>query len=459
MIIVGNSLPFIKDYIDSLNLCMKKLGDDKGLTGLQCCWLRFVLLGLLVTNSLCWERFKRFSLGEYKTAGMCWMFRKARIAWEILLQASVTHIIEKYDIKSGILVVDDTDQERSKNTTEIAKVHKIKDKRSGGFFNGQNLVFLLLVSRGLTIPVGFKFYEPDPEVREWRIRYAKLREKGVAREHRPKKPEKNEQYPDKKELAVSLIKDFAERYKFIKIIGVVADAFYGKSMFVGDVESVGIKQIVSQIAKTQLIQVNGKYVKVGEFFESYGGKTEEIELRDGNKKKVTYVGGKFKVKSHDRKYWIIGVKYDGEEEYRFLIASDMTWRDVDVIKAYATRWLVEVFIQDWKSYEGWANLAKQRGDIGSDRGVILSLLCDHMLYFHEENLVSFKDNKSAVTVGSLRAKISMESLITFVGDIVKSDNPGALFAELAAKASELFALRSSTKHLQNFTQFETFCTA
>lgn len=53
----------------------------------------------------------------------------------------------------------------------------------------------------------------------------------------------------------------------------------------------------------------------------------------------------------------------------------------------------------------------------------------------------------------------MESLITFVEDIMKSDNPGELFAELATKASELFTLRSSTKHLQNFTQFETFCTA
>ncbi len=44
----------------------------------------------------------------------------------------------------------------------------------------------------------------------------------------------------------------------------------------------------------------------------------------------------------------------------------------DIIKAYVLRWLEEVFIQDWKSYEGWNQLAKQRGIEGSDRGVILS---------------------------------------------------------------------------------------
>ena len=150
------------------------------------------------------------------------------------------------------------------------------------------------------------------------------------------------------------------------------------------------------------------------------------------------------------------MKYEGEKEYRYLIASDMTWRNVDVIKAYAARWLVEVFIQDWKSYEGWHSLAKQRGIKGSDRGLILSLLCDHMLYFHNSQLISFKNKEQAITVGSIREKVLMESFMAFVEKIVKADNPKLLLEQLTDKISELFLGRPSLKHLRNFEVDECF---
>jgi hypothetical protein len=57
------------------------------------------------------------------------------------------------------------------------------------------------------------------------------------------------------------------------------------------------------------------------------------------------------VKSHDKKLYVIALKYGDESKYRYLISNDTTWRNIDVIKAYGLRWLVEVFIQDWKSYE------------------------------------------------------------------------------------------------------------
>ena len=48
---------------------------------------------------------------------------------------------------------------------------------------------------------------------------------------------------------------------------------------------------------------------------------------------------------------------------------------------YTLRWLVEVFFEDWKLYEGWAGMAKQPDEEGSFRGVILSLLLDHALFY------------------------------------------------------------------------------
>lgn len=206
--------------------------------------------------------------------------------------------------------------------------------------------------------------------------------------------------------------------------------------------------MISQIKKNQLINVNGRNIAVGEFFKNYSGTTEQVLLR-GTEKRITYCSGRFKIKSHDKKYYIIALKYDDEEDYRYLIASDSSWRDIDIIKTYFLRWLVEVFIQDWKSYEGWNQLAKQRGESGSDHGVTLSLLCDHALLLHQDQKALFENKKPAITVGSLREKVMMESLTVFIEGIVSSDNPKILFEEYADKISTLFELRSSIKHMRN----------
>ena len=42
---------------------------------------------------MCWAKFERASLGEYKIAALSWMFREAKITWDYLLLASVTLIL------------------------------------------------------------------------------------------------------------------------------------------------------------------------------------------------------------------------------------------------------------------------------------------------------------------------------------------------------------------------------
>jgi len=358
--IIGEGLPFIKDYVELLNNATKQYSPEQKLSKIQCYWLSFVLFGLIITNSLCWARFERFSCGKYSAAAICWMFKKATIAWELLLKASVIKLTERYGIKSGVLVIDDTESERSKNTTEIAKVHKIRDKKHAGFFSGQNIVFLFLVSD------------------------TRLRKLGVPKQHRPTKPERNPNYPTKISLAVEMLKCFSADFDGLKIKATIADTFYGnKEFFDGAATATGQTQVLSQIKKTQLINVNGQFIQAQKFFENYQGKTEEVELRF-NKKKITYRAAKFKVKAHDERLRVIALKYEGETDYRYLVANDTTWLDVDIIKAYSLRWLVEVFIQDWKSHEGWNQLAMQRGIDDSEHGLLISLLSDHALHFHQD---------------------------------------------------------------------------
>lgn len=53
----------------------------------------------------------------------------------------------------------------------------------------------------------------------------------------------------------------------------------------------------------------------------------------------------------------------GKHRQRFLVASDLSWRYIDIAKHYPLRWLVEVEMSSLQSYEGWNQLAKQQGEV------------------------------------------------------------------------------------------------
>jgi len=61
----------------------------------------------------------------------------------LLFQASILLILKKYGIKESVLVGDDSDRQRAKVTQRIFKAHKMFDKKTGGWFNGQTVVVAL----------------------------------------------------------------------------------------------------------------------------------------------------------------------------------------------------------------------------------------------------------------------------------------------------------------------------
>ena len=144
--IITESASFIKRYIEDLNNSLERYQPGARLTFTQKTWLNFCLTGILMVNAVCWAKFERASLGNYKLAALSWMFRKGKIFWDYLLIASVMLILTKYGIISGVLVLDESDRARSKNTKRIYKTHKQKHKASGGYVNGQTVVLLLLVT-------------------------------------------------------------------------------------------------------------------------------------------------------------------------------------------------------------------------------------------------------------------------------------------------------------------------
>jgi len=126
--LIGKPLPFVSAFVDAIDEAIGKHSPSQGMSVLQRAWLSFCLTAILVTNSICWARFARASLGTYSLAALSWMFRHAKIPWEHLLVASVRIILEHHGITSGSLIIDDTDKKRSKAATTLAHLYKLRDK-------------------------------------------------------------------------------------------------------------------------------------------------------------------------------------------------------------------------------------------------------------------------------------------------------------------------------------------
>jgi hypothetical protein len=120
--------------------------------------------------------------------------------------------------------------------------------------------------------------------------------------------------------------------------------------------------------------------------------SQKIRIRGGEEVGALVGSARLCVCSHHTKRFIVALKYEDEETYRYLMASDLTWRTLDIVQGHTLRWLVEVLVQDWKSHEDWSQLTKQPGKEGAHRSVILSLLVDHGLFYHPDQYAQFKHN-------------------------------------------------------------------
>jgi hypothetical protein len=434
-----------------LNEAIKTICPEKQLSRTQQYWLSFCVMAIMVTNSVCWSRFQKVGIGQYRIGALSWMFRKSRIPWESLLQVSVCMILQRYGITEGNIGIDDTDKKRSKSTTRISHVHKIKDKPSGGYIMGQSIVFLVLITQKVTIPVGFSFHMPDPVLKAWHMNDSKLKKKGVKKKLRPVKPGRDPNYPTIPQIALSLLEQFKRNHPDVHIQCILADALYGTREFIDTASTLfdGV-QVISQIRANQLVRFRNKKRSVAKYFVSFPGTEQSIRVRGDIQIPVTVGSARLHVHAHGKKRFVIALKYEGEEAYRYIIASDMTWRTLDIIEAYTLRWLVEVFFQDWKGNEGWGKLTKHPGVEGSSRGLILSLMVDHCLLFHPAQLARIENKLPAYTVGSLTAKIKVEGLLATLEQVIMSDGPIERFKKFAeALKDEMVELNSSTKHMVN----------
>jgi len=448
---ITNPLKEVSSFISS---CQAE-GNVK-LSKRQFFFVSFCISCIVLLGEFNFSAFSRLSFSNVSSASLSWMIHHSSIGWKNLIDGAIIYLFRIYDITNIHLLIDDSDRPRCKVIKAIYGVFKTIDKKTGGYFLAQNIVFIAVVCNKVTFPIGFKFYRPDPEVKKWEKEDKKLRRKGIKKKNRPSRPSRNKEFPTRIEIAVELAKNTKKIITKlekslnikVKVLSISADSAYLSKEFTKGVKKQFKKtQIISQLASNQIIWNKNQVEKsVKSYFEHKKPTRKEINLR-GKAIYVEYISARVFVKSHGKKLLIVAMKYKGEENYRYLAATELTWQTVDVIKAYALRWLIEVVIEDWKQYDGWGKKASQQGVDGACRGVQLSLLTDFFLLSHEYQHNLYLAGQSLATTGSLIRRIRQEHFVDTIQGILERPNPQSMLKKLVSKFDDIFKLDPSCKHM------------
>jgi hypothetical protein len=81
------------------------------------------------------------------------------------------------------------------------------------------------------------------------------------------------------------------------------------------------------------------------------------------------------------------------------------------------------------------------------RSVILSLLVDHCLFLHPDQLAQLSTHLPAYTVGSLRANVQVACLVDVIQNLISSDDPQSRLQRFTQALYTVFAFGHSKKHL------------
>lgn len=186
--LLGKPAPFVSAFIAAVDEAIGAQSPHHSLSATQRTWLAFCVTAVLVTNAICWARFERAGLGTYALGALSWMFRHSNMPWDDLLVASTRVMLRHDGLTSGSLILDDTDNPRAQSAHALAHLSTCRAKERGGSLWGQRLVFLVLVTPKLSIPVGFACYQPAPELSAWYKQDKARKQQGVAKKQRPTKP-------------------------------------------------------------------------------------------------------------------------------------------------------------------------------------------------------------------------------------------------------------------------------
>lgn len=67
--LIGKPAPFVSAFIEAVDSAIRTQQPSHAMSATPRAWLAFCVTAVLVTNSVCWARFERASLGLYRSSG------------------------------------------------------------------------------------------------------------------------------------------------------------------------------------------------------------------------------------------------------------------------------------------------------------------------------------------------------------------------------------------------------
>ena len=343
-------------------------------------------------------------------------------------------------------MIDDADKNRGTVTTRIFKAYTRTDTVSGGYLNGQRIVLLRLGTPRITVPVGLALYMPDPARTAWTKAATTVRKQGVPPQHRPPQPARNPPYATQQALAFTLMAAFTRAHPALAVKMVLADALSATSPCMEPAAQRFSTHVLSHLRQHQNVRSRHRRISREQYFSPYPGVPQTVKIRGDEDVSVLGNRARLSVDAHHPKRFVIARTYADEPDSRDSVASELSWRTVDSVQGYPVRWRVEVFLEDWKSYEGWGQLTKQPDEDGSSHGLILSLRLAHCRRAHPQQLARLEHNRPAGTVGRLLAKPRVESLLACIRELRVADNPHEQLTRLSQAIAEVLQGAPSKKH-------------
>ena len=96
-------------------------------------------------------------------------------------------------------------------------------------------------------------------------------------------------------------------------------------------------QVRSQRRSNQQVRVYKREQPVADYVATHPGTPRQIRIRGGDEMVALVGSGRLSVGAHHTKRFVMALNYEGEATYRDWLASDLSWRTLDIVEAHTLR--------------------------------------------------------------------------------------------------------------------------
>ncbi len=144
----------------------------------------------------------------------------------------------------------------------------------------------------------------------------------------------------KPQLALRLLEQFAYDHPLVKVKAILADALYGSAEFMAQAaKPLGEAQVISQLRHDQKVRYRGWSWRLDEYFRAYPGVRQTVCIRGGETVEIWVSSARLYVEAHGSKRFVVAIRYPDQSQPRYLAASELSWRSLDIVQAHTLRWL------------------------------------------------------------------------------------------------------------------------